>query len=197
MEEEWIPIKDYENYMISNLGRVKNLNYKRTGRERMLKLNKDKNGYLIVSLIKNKKRKTFLIHRLVAKAFIPNPENKPCVDHINTIKTDNRVENLRWVTCEENMNNPLTKKHMDEVYASMKGMSSPFYGKKHTEESKRKMGVKIYCIELNKFFDTITEASEELNMSKQNIHRALNGKSKSAGRHPITGEKLHWRYVEN
>ena len=51
------------------------------------------------------------MHRLVAKTFIPNPENKEQVDHINTIKDDNRAKNLRWVTGEENMNNPLTKEN--------------------------------------------------------------------------------------
>ena len=61
-------------------------------------------GYMTVHLRKNGKQKTFKVHRLLALAFIPNPENKPCVDHINGIKDDNRLENLRWVTYSENMN---------------------------------------------------------------------------------------------
>ena len=151
MEEEiWKPIKGYEGlYEISNLGRVKSLNYNRTGKEEILKNAECSNGYLTVGLTKNGKQKLFKIHRLVAEAFIPNPENKPCIDHINTIKNDNRVENLRWVTNEENNNNPLTKKKRNENYANFKGENHPMYGrtgenhpmygKHHSEETRKKM----------------------------------------------------------
>ena len=76
---------------------------------------------------KNGKTKTIYTHKLVAEAFIPNPENKPCIDHINTIKTDNTVwlnedgsvnyekTNLRWVTYKENSNNPLTIKKLIKI----------------------------------------------------------------------------------
>ena len=67
------------------------------------------NGYRTVFLSKNKERKLKKIHRLIAEAFIPNPENKPCIDHINTIRHDNRIENLRWATYKENGNNEITK----------------------------------------------------------------------------------------
>ena len=101
-DEIWKPIKDYEGlYEISNLGRVKSLNYSRTGKEQILKPQKRKNGYLGVILCYKNTQKQVNIHRLVAEAFIPNPENKPYVDHINTDKLDNRACNLRWVTQKE------------------------------------------------------------------------------------------------
>ena len=78
----------------------------------------------------------FKIHRAVAELFIPNPENKPEVDHINTDIFDNRAENLRWVTKKENQNNPLTKKHMSEA---LTGKPSGHKGKPHSEETKRKI----------------------------------------------------------
>lgn len=112
MNEVWKSIDGYENYMISNLGRVKSLNYNHTGEERVLRCGANKDGYHIVGLYKNGKRRMFRVNRLVAQTFIPNPENKPRVDHINTIRTDNRVDNLRWVTDTENSNNPITKQNM-------------------------------------------------------------------------------------
>lgn len=114
MVEQWKDIKGFEGlYQISSLGRVKSLNYRRSGKTKILKLNKHKFGYLHIQLHKDNKNFTYRVHRLVAEAFIPNSDNKPCIDHINTIRTDNRVENLRWVTHIENMNNPLTlEKHI-------------------------------------------------------------------------------------
>ena len=112
--ELWKEIEGYSNYMISNLGRVKSLNYNRTKKEKIMKFNTHPNGYLMIMLSKNNKQKVFPIHRLVAEHFIPNPENKPCIDHINTIRTDNRVDNLRWVTHKENMNNPITKEKISK-----------------------------------------------------------------------------------
>ena len=109
MQEVWKDIIGYEDkYQVSNLGNVKSLNYRSTGNARLMRLIPDKDGYLQVSLCKDGKMKHYKVHRLVAKAFIDNPDNKPCIDHISTDRADNRVENLRWSTCKENSNNPIT-----------------------------------------------------------------------------------------
>ena len=104
------PVKIYE---VSNLGRVKI------------------NGEIVEPHLHNRYLcvGTFYIHRAVAELFVPNTENKPYVDHINTDRLDNRAENLRWVTNKENCNNPLTRKHNSEAQR----------GKVRTVETKRKM----------------------------------------------------------
>ena len=112
-EEIWKNVVGYEGlYQVSNLGGVKSLDYKHTGKEKIMKPFKNKKCYLYVYLYKNDERKIFRVHRLVAAAFIPNPENKPCIDHINTIRDDNRVDNLSWVTYKENTNNPISLKRL-------------------------------------------------------------------------------------
>lgn len=110
MKEIWKDIKGYEGlYQVSSLGNVRSLDrYKknRKGRYlqkgRILNKNYDKDGYLIVGLYKNGKGKTKKIHRLVAEAFIPNPEDKPTINHKNGIRSNNCVENLEWATMSEN-----------------------------------------------------------------------------------------------
>lgn len=116
-QEEWRPVIGYEGlYEVSNMGRVRTVSryivYKNGRidyhRKSIIKQGMNK-GYLYVTLCKDGFIRTKSVHRLVAETFIPNILNKPCIDHINTIKNDNRVENLRWVTHKENMNNGITK----------------------------------------------------------------------------------------
>ena len=111
MEEQWKVFLSYDHnhghaeYQVSTNGSIRN---SRTGKIKAPTQHGD--GYLVFRA--DAIRYTKLVHRIVAETFIPNPENKPCVDHINGIRSDNRVENLRWVDHKENMNNPVTKHHI-------------------------------------------------------------------------------------
>jgi hypothetical protein len=110
--EVFKPISGFEGfYSIGNAGSVRS---ERTGR--LLKPATDKYGYLYYVLSVNSRRKTVKAHRLVASAFITNPENKPTVNHKNGIRYDNRVENLEWATHKEQTNDPLTRKNLSAAH---------------------------------------------------------------------------------
>lgn len=102
MDEVFRPVEGYEGlYEVSNLGRVKSLKW---GKERILKPGMDGCGYLKANLYKEGKIKHFMVHRLVAQAFIPNPEGLPQINHKDEDKTNNRVDNLEWCTAKYNSN---------------------------------------------------------------------------------------------
>lgn len=99
----WKDIKGYEGiYSVSNTGLIKSVSRKGNWTDVILKPCVYKKGYLYVNLNKNSKGKKFKIHRLVAEAFIDNPENKPCINHKDGDKTNNNDWNLEWVTNSEN-----------------------------------------------------------------------------------------------
>lgn len=199
----WKKIKCYENYSVSSDGDIRN---DKTGR--ILKKYKSNKGYELVNLYENGKGKMFLVHRLVAEAFITNTENKPCIDHINTIRDDNRVENLRWCTHKENNNNPLTLEKMSEA---MKGENHPrgMLGKQHSKETRQKIrenhvnfsgenhprSKKIILLNTEEIFDCIKQAEEKYKVANQSISQCCLGKRKSAGK--LNGEKLVWMYLED
>lgn len=145
MTEVWKPVAGFEGlYEVSNLGNIKALARSvystKTGKlhqrrpEKILKPNIGPRGYALVVLCKEGKTFPWLVHRLVASAFIPNPENKLEVDHVDTDTTNNNASNLRWVTRKENSLNPLTRAHNSEAK-----QGHPCFLKYHTEETKQKL----------------------------------------------------------
>lgn len=151
-------------YKVSSYGRIICMNWKRTGKPRMCRLS-NSHGYLSVRIDRVYKR----VHRIVAETFIPNPEGKPFIDHINTIRTDNRVENLRWCTCKENSNNPLTLEH---------NTSRDKFGAEHHRS------IAIVQLDLDgkfiKKWDAIMEVERELGISRGNIAKCCRGRYKTA-----------------
>ena len=208
MNEIWKDIEGYEGfYKISNFGRVKSLKRKdtkgRTVRERILKPC-IVDGYYSVTLYKDI-RKIFKIHRLIAMAFIPNIENKPFINHIDGNKKNNSIDNLEWVTNQENI------KHAFKIglIKGRKGKFNPMYGKKFNQEHRDKIGKsrdykkagdhilakKVRCITTNEVFDCIKSASETYKVDKSSISKCCKGKQRTAGKHPVTNESLTWEYL--
>lgn len=161
-------IKDFDDYLISDEGYLYS---KKRGSFKQMKLNINKFGYNQVGLWKNGKYKKFYLHRLVAEAFIPNPENKPQVNHKNGIKTDNRVENLEWVTCSENQSH---------AYNILKRKKA-WLGKFGKDNPTSKIVLQIKDGKIVAEFYGITEAERKTGISHQHISHCCVGKRNFAG----------------
>lgn len=186
IEEVWKPVAGYEGlYEVSNLGGVKSLpkvvdlgRAKQNRVEKFLRPIPDGKGYLMVWMFKNQVKKMWKVHRLVADAFIPNPYNKPQVDHINTIKDDNRVCNLIWCTEKENSNNPISYKRNSE---------SKFGCKNHHARSVIQLSLDGTPI---KTWDCINDVKRELGFSHSHISQCCSGKRNVA-------YGFIWKYANN
>ena len=157
MNEIYKEIKSAQGWFISNKGQIKD----KEGNIRVPR--PQSKGYLTTSL----NGKSYLVHRLVAEAFIPNPEDKPQVDHIDGDKTNNRVENLRWATPHENNSNPSTS------WKNRHGMQKV---------------MRIDKNGLTKIYDSVKDAADDVGVNQSSISKCLNLK-----RQTIAGYK--WKRI--
>lgn len=167
--------KKYFHYFVDEHGNVYS-DYKQN-KLKKIKTTKNRTGYLFVVLFDNRVPKKVQVHRLVAEAFIPNPDNKPQVNHKNGIKTDNRVENLEWTTRSENMVHRYKCLGQKSGFWKKEGEKCPF--------AKIVLQIKDGKI-IGRFFGT-REAERKTGIKNQSISRCCNNLQKTAG-------KYEWRY---
>lgn len=178
MQEIWKDIKNYEGcYQVSNLGRVRSLNYKQTKQLKELSYRVNYKGYVDVHLSKNGKSKRVVVHRLVAQTFIPNPNALPQINHIDGNKQNNNTTNLEWCNNSEN-----------QKHAYKKGLHLKKIGVNHPNHKK----LNQYDLQGNyiKTWDYIKQASDSLNIPHSNIVNCCRKTYKTAG-------GFVWRYANN
>lgn len=164
------------NYEVSDKGNIKSVNYRGTGKSAIRKQSISKNGYMRVILSDNGKNKTYFVHRLVAAAFIPNPDNKPCIDHIDGDKSNNRADNLRWVTTKENCNNPITKSRLNKKIGEyMVGRLGGLH------QRAKQIAMYSICGDLIKTFLSVKDAQRETGLNDSNIVKCCKGIKKTCG----------------
>ena len=176
MSEIWKDVAGYEGYYrVSNYGRVKSLKSKTKNADNVLSAARGTGGYLFVTLRKSGNQKHFDIHRLVANAFIPNPENFPQVNHKNGIKGDNLTNNLEWVTQSGNIKHAYSMGLMENTRAALRKKSKTPEGRRQLDvlhKSKQKAVFAICVREGNiKRFASAREASKELKINRHIVRR--------------------------
>ena len=182
--EIWKPIKGYEGkYEVSNLGRVKSkerisnccYNSTRKTKEKIIAHYLEKNGYLSVCLFKEGKH-TKRVHKLVASAFIPNPNNYPCINHINGNKLDNNMNNLEWCTYSHNVKEAFRLGLANNSEKQRNAVRE--YCKKHKNKPLVQLDINNNLI---KEWNSAVEVEEKMGISRKNISQCVRGKNKTAG----------------
>lgn len=175
--EEWRPVKNFEDlYEVSNLGYVRSIQYHGKKRIKEMTQSLDRLGYRTVKL-RNWKETivgNFYVHRLVAQAFIPNPDNKPYVDHIDANTSNNVVTNLKWATSLENQNNPITLARLKNAITSYNKSGD------HKKDVQKSQGYTVLQYDRKGNFiaeySSISAAADALECSTESIRKVCIGK---------------------
>lgn len=185
----WKDIPGYEGYYeASTEGEIRSVDRYVNNRNsfvasRIMHLNMGPSGYLQVSLSKDGKAKVYKVHRIIAETYIPNPEKKPCIDHINTLRTDNRVCNLRWVTLKENSSNPISKHHLKHGKKKVLGERKKTNKRFKEDAPNKPKPVYRYSLsgEFVDSFKSMIEAESVTQIEMTGIRKALNKQYRTAG----------------
>lgn len=181
MQEVWKPIEGTDGrYEVSNTGKVRSLDYKQTGKTKELTPCEKVGGYLQLRVKINGKLKTVVIHRLVAEAFVPNPDGKPEVNHINGNKKRNYADNLEWVTRSENINHAVKTGLREKVAVSASKRGKIWIKELHQLQKKPVIAIDIKTGQRIEF-DSQQEAAESLGIQKSHITSVIKGKRKQTG----------------
>lgn len=184
MNEQWKPIEGTDGtYEVSNTGKIRSNNYLGHGSQKELSLTSDQKGYLRVRIYMGGSRKTVKVHREVARAFLPNPENKSEVNHKDGNKKNNHVENLEWSTARENTlhayKTGLKEKTRD--HCAQMGRTIGRHNLAKSIEDKKTPVIATRLSDGAVFeYPSQTEAAAELGTFQANIYQVLTGKRKSA-----------------
>lgn len=171
--EIWKNIDENDHYIVSNTGHIR-----RVGSDKNHSV-RDKKGYLVTDLYRDSKRVTKRVHRLVAEAFVPNPEKKPQINHIDGNRHNNAASNLEWVTAGENT-----------AHAWNNGLSKPSFGmrgKKNPNAGRN--GRPIRIVETGEIFNTLKECEDAINGNGRHINDCLRGRQ-------VTHRGFHFEYED-